>query len=90
MILPSLRHWRGLIPVPSRVVVWLAVGHTDMLRGMNSLALTVQEVLKRDPQAGDLYVFRGRTRKAPRRDLPLRLNDAAVSSTTPQGQLSKH
>jgi transposase len=27
---------------------------------MNSLALQVQEVLKRDPHAGDLYVFRGR------------------------------
>ena len=40
--------------------VWLAVGHTDMQRGMNSLALQVQEVLKRDPHAGDLYVFRGR------------------------------
>jgi transposase len=27
---------------------------------MNSLALQVQEVLKRDPHAGDLYIFRGR------------------------------
>jgi transposase len=49
-----------MIPVPSGVRVWLAVGHTDMRRGMNSLALQVQEVLKRDPHAGDLYVFRGR------------------------------
>jgi transposase len=31
-----------------------------MRRGMNSLALQVQEVLHRDPHAGDLYVFRGR------------------------------
>jgi len=44
-----------MIPVPSGVRVWLAVGHTDMRRGMNSLALQVQEVLKRDPHAGDLY-----------------------------------
>ena len=36
-----------MIPVPSGVRVWLAVGHTDMRRGMNSLALQVQEVLKR-------------------------------------------
>ena len=50
----------ALIPVPSGVRVWLAVGHTDMRRGMNSLAVQVQEVLKRDPHAGDLYVFRGR------------------------------
>jgi len=49
-----------VIPVPSGVRVWLAVGRTDMRRGMNSLALLVQETLKRDPHAGDLYVFRGR------------------------------
>ncbi len=42
-----------MIPVPSGVRVWLAVGHTDMRRGMNSLALQVQEALKRDPHAGD-------------------------------------
>ena len=49
-----------MIPVPSGVRVWLAVGHTDMRRGMNSLAVQVQQVLKRDPHAGDLYVFRGK------------------------------
>jgi transposase len=31
-----------------------------MRRGMNGLALQVQEGLKRDPHAGDLFVFRGR------------------------------
>ena len=31
-----------------------------MRRGFPSLALLVQESLKRDPHAGDLYVFRGR------------------------------
>ena len=49
-----------MIPVPSGVRVWIATGHTDMRRGMNSLALQVQEGLKRDPHAGVLYVFRGR------------------------------
>ena len=49
-----------MIPVPSGVRVWLAVGHTDMRRGMNSLALQVQAKLGRDPHAGDLYVFRGK------------------------------
>ena len=49
-----------MIPVPSGVRVWLAVGQTDMRRGMNSLALQVQEKLGRDPHAGDLYVFRGK------------------------------
>ena len=50
-----------MIPVPSGVRVWLATDHTDMRRGMNSLALQVQERLKRDPHAGDLYVFRGKS-----------------------------
>ena len=49
-----------MIPVPSGVRVWLAVGHTDMRRGMNSLAVQVEQALKRDPHAGDLYVFRGK------------------------------
>jgi transposase len=48
-----------MIPVPSGVRVWLAVGRTDMRRGMNGLALQVQEALQRDPHAGDQYVFRG-------------------------------
>jgi transposase len=45
---------------PSGVHVWLAVGVTDMRRGMNGLALQVQQGLRRDPHAGDLYVFRGK------------------------------
>ena len=50
----------AMIPVPGGVRVWLATGVTDMRRGMNTLALQVQEDLGRDPHAGDLYVFRGR------------------------------
>jgi transposase len=38
----------------------LAAGVTDMRRGMNRLALQVQQALRRDPHAGDLYVFRGK------------------------------
>ena len=52
-----------MIPVPSGVRVWIATGHTDMRRGMYSLALLIQESLKRDPHGGDLYVFRGRSGK---------------------------
>jgi transposase len=48
-----------MIAFPSSVQVWLAVGRTDMRRGMNGLALQVQQALGRDPHAGDLYVFRG-------------------------------
>jgi len=49
-----------MIPLPAGCRVWIATGHTDMRRGMNGLALQVQEQLKRDPHAGDLYIFRGR------------------------------
>jgi transposase len=49
-----------MIPIRSDVRVWIATGHTDMRRGMNGLALQVQQGLKRDPHAGDLFVFRGR------------------------------
>jgi len=48
-----------MIAPPSGVRVWLATGATDMRRGMNGLALQVQQAL-RDPHAGDLYVFRGK------------------------------
>jgi len=49
-----------VIPIPPGCRVWIATGYTDMRRGMQGLALQVQEQLKRDPHAGDLYVFRGR------------------------------
>lgn len=51
-----------MIPIPSGVRVWIVTGRTDMRRGMNSLALLVQEAFKRDP-GGDLYVFRGKNGK---------------------------
>jgi transposase len=46
--------------IPSGVRVWIAMGHTDMRRGMQGLALTVKEHLGRSPHSGDLFVFRGR------------------------------
>ena len=49
-----------MITPPTGVRVWLAAGVTDMRRGMNGLALQVQQALRRDPHAGDLYVFRGK------------------------------
>ncbi len=44
-----------IIPIPGDIKVWLA-----MRKGMNSLALQVQENLGRNPHAGDLFVFRGK------------------------------
>ncbi len=49
-----------MIPIAPNVRVWIATGHTDMRRGMRSLALLVQEAFKRNPNAGDLFVFRGK------------------------------
>ena len=49
-----------MIAIPVGVRVWLATGVTDMRRGMNTLALQVQEGLGRDPHGGDLFAFRGR------------------------------
>jgi transposase len=42
-----------MIPVPWGVRVWLAVGRSDMRRGMNGLALQVQQALGCDPHGGD-------------------------------------
>ncbi|GHH23974.1 transposase [Sphingomonas glacialis] len=46
--------------IPPGARVWIAMGHTDMRKGMQGLALLVQQHLHRDPHAGDLFVFRGR------------------------------
>jgi transposase len=49
-----------MIGLPSETRVWLASGATDIRRGFDGLALLVQEVLKRDPHCGHLFVFRGK------------------------------
>ena len=49
-----------MIPVPADVRVWLAAGHTDMRKGFDGLAMLVQQTLKRDPNGGQLFVFRGK------------------------------
>ena len=41
-----------MIAFPSGARVWLATGHTDRRKGFG---------FRRDPHAGDLWVFRGRT-----------------------------
>ncbi len=43
-----------MIAMPTGMRVWLANGHSDMRRGMNGLALQVQQALHRDPHTGDL------------------------------------
>jgi transposase len=46
--------------IPPGARVWIAMAHTDMRKGMQGLALQGQQGLKRDPHAGDLYIFCGR------------------------------
>ena len=38
-----------MLIVPAGVKVHLALGHTDMRKGMDGLAMLVQEALKKDP-----------------------------------------
>ena len=46
--------------VPAGVKVHLALGYTDMRKGMDGLATLVQETLKKDPFCGHLFAFRGK------------------------------
>ena len=46
--------------VPAGVKVHLALGYTDMRKGMDGLAVLVQETLKQDPFSGHLFCFRGK------------------------------
>lgn len=49
--------------VPAGVKVHLALGHTDMRKGLDGLAMLVQETLNQDPFSGHLFAFRGRRRR---------------------------
>jgi len=43
-----------VIPIPGQARIWIAMGHTDMRRGMPGLARQVQHGLHQDVFAGDL------------------------------------
>jgi len=50
-----------MIAPPTGVRVFLACGYTDMRRGMQGLAMQVQQVLVKNPfEEGTVYAFRGR------------------------------
>ena len=68
-----------MIPVRSDVRIWIATGCTDMRRGMYGLALQVQQGLKRDPHAGDLYIFRGRRGQPPTFRIQFAIGDDRLS-----------
>ena len=49
-----------MLIIPAGVKVHLALGYTDMRKGLDGLATLVQETLKQDPFSGHLFAFRGR------------------------------
>ena len=49
-----------MLIVPAGVKVHLALGYTDLRKGLDGLAILVQQVLELDPFSGHLFVFRGR------------------------------
>lgn len=46
--------------LPSGVKIHVALGVTDMRKGLDGLAMLVQGLLKQDPFSGHLFLFRGR------------------------------
>jgi transposase len=51
---------RSMIPMPAGMRIWVACGTTDMRRGFDGLAMMVQNVLKKSPYCGHMFVFRGK------------------------------
>ncbi len=49
-----------MIPVPTSTKIWLAGGVTDMRKGFVGLSALAEQVLRKDPYSGHLFVFRGR------------------------------
>lgn len=49
-----------MISIPAHVRIHLALGYTDLRKGLDGLSLMAQEVLRADPFSGHLFVFRGR------------------------------
>ncbi len=49
-----------MMTVRAGVKVHIALGVTDMRKGLDGLAGLVQEVLEQDPFSGHLFAFRGR------------------------------
>jgi transposase len=47
-----------VIAIPSRVRILLAARPVDFRKGMDGLAALVQQALRADPFAGDVFIFR--------------------------------
>jgi hypothetical protein len=46
--------------IPAGVKVHLALGYTDLRKGIDGLGVMVERVLEQDPFSGHLFVFRGK------------------------------
>lgn len=46
--------------VPAGIKVQMAVGYTDLRKGLDGLAVLVEQVLEKDPFLGNMFVFRGK------------------------------
>jgi transposase len=46
--------------IPAGVKVHLALGYTDLRKGIDGLGVLVEQVLEQDPFSGHLFVFRGK------------------------------
>jgi len=57
---PMLRPAVSALAPPAAARVWLACGRTDMRKGIDGLAMLVQQVLNENPFDGALFAFRGR------------------------------
>jgi transposase len=65
--------------IPRGAKVHLAVGYTDMRKGIDGLAMLVQAVLHQDPFSGHLFVFRGRKAQQPTFCIPFSFCDGRLS-----------
>ncbi|MBO1360278.1 IS66 family insertion sequence element accessory protein TnpB [Acetobacter sacchari] len=50
-----------MISLPPNVRVHVALGYTDLRKGIDGLSVLVQETLRADPFSGHVFVFRGRS-----------------------------
>jgi hypothetical protein len=46
--------------VPAEIKVHMAVGYTDLRKGLDGLAVLAEQVLERDTFSGYMFVFRGK------------------------------
>lgn len=49
-----------MLPLPANVRIYLAMEPCDMRRQFDGLAALVRSGMSRDPESGDLYIFRNR------------------------------